>query len=212
MVRNKNQFSTTNARPCSSVVELLHGKEGTEVQFLARAPKRRVGNAIIGYDDYNLGMNSRTYGTIKCLTCGSKVVTTSNNQKYCVECGIANRKAKEKDYVRKPVDVEQRKKYWRDYYSKNREVLVRQTYLRTRQRRTRLLAIVAELKEGPCVDCGRRYPQEVMEFDHVRGKKEFDVANMVGKGLALSRILSEIKKCELVCANCHRVRTASRRT
>jgi len=47
-----------------------------------------------------------------------------------------------------------------------------------------------------------------MEFDHVRGKKLF---NLSKPPYNLKRVAAEIAKCDLVCANCHRLRTASRR-
>ena len=47
-----------------------------------------------------------------------------------------------------------------------------------------------------------------MDFDHIRGKKKFTIAlNFKGGKMGLARIIEEAKKCELVCANCHRIRT-----
>jgi hypothetical protein len=68
--------------------------------------------------------------------------------------------------------------------------------------------LIEFFKTHPCVDCGETDPV-VLEFDHLRDKS-FAI------GPALSRnswqsILDETKKCEVVCANCHRRRTAQRR-
>lgn len=63
------------------------------------------------------------------------------------------------------------------------------------------------LKNKPCADCGREFPSCVMEFHHVRGEKEFSVGNGVNNALSLKRINDEIAKCDLLCANCHRIRT-----
>jgi hypothetical protein len=49
----------------------------------------------------------------------------------------------------------------------------------------------------------------VLEFDHLRDKRAF-ISVMVCRGDAWSAILEEIKKCDVVCANCHRRRTATR--
>ncbi len=62
--------------------------------------------------------------------------------------------------------------------------------------------------EHPCVDCGEPDPI-VLEFDHLRDKR-FNI----GAKLATHpwpAILAEIEKCDVVCANCHRRRTARRR-
>lgn len=48
-----------------------------------------------------------------------------------------------------------------------------------------------------------------MDFDHRPGtEKVRNVAAM--RGCSLKRLLEEIKKCDLVCANCHRLRTFQR--
>lgn len=70
-------------------------------------------------------------------------------------------------------------------------------------------ALLAALKDVPCADCGNRYPACVMQFDHVRGEKVGDVASM--KWVAVERIRAEAAKCDVVCANCHSIRTHERR-
>lgn len=69
--------------------------------------------------------------------------------------------------------------------------------------------LFAEVKSKPCTDCGRTYPACVMDFDHVRGEKRFALGDAPAK--TRNNILEEIKKCDLVCANCHRIRTEERR-
>ena len=66
-------------------------------------------------------------------------------------------------------------------------------------------ALLAQLKSQPCMDCGQSYPPYVMDFDHRRGTKVFDVSTNSMWGL--QAVLTEIEKCDLVCANCHRIRT-----
>lgn len=59
-----------------------------------------------------------------------------------------------------------------------------------------------------CVDCGNTNPV-VFEFDHVRGIKRYEVSIMLNGGFAWARILEEAAKCEIRCANCHRIKTAA---
>ena len=62
-------------------------------------------------------------------------------------------------------------------------------------------------KEGkPCMDCGEYYPYYVMDFDHVRGTKEFNISD-AAYSVGFQRLIDEIVKCDLVCSNCHRERT-----
>lgn len=68
-------------------------------------------------------------------------------------------------------------------------------------------ALVEKLKTAPCTDCGQSFPSVCMDFDHVRGTKVKAIAQMVGQTWSVERLLEELKKCELVCSNCHRIRT-----
>ena len=57
-----------------------------------------------------------------------------------------------------------------------------------------------------CADCGESDPV-VLTFDHVRGTKRANVSDMVRDGLGLETIKAEIEKCDVVCYNCHSLRT-----
>lgn len=72
--------------------------------------------------------------------------------------------------------------------------------------------LLDELKTTPCHDCGGLYPPYVMDFDHVRGEKMFGLSKVVNQlqDLPLDVVLAEVAKCEIVCANCHRIRTYNR--
>ena len=59
------------------------------------------------------------------------------------------------------------------------------------------------------MDCGEDNPV-VLDFDHVRGKKIMSIAIMIQKRATLKKIQDEIDKCEIVCSNCHRIRTSKR--
>jgi hypothetical protein len=72
------------------------------------------------------------------------------------------------------------------------------------------VAFVAAIKDAPCTDCGQQFPPECMDFDHVRGTKIDHVNSLLQR--SLRTLQAEIEKCELVCANCHRIRTKKRRT
>ena len=63
-------------------------------------------------------------------------------------------------------------------------------------------------KVSKCFDCGERNPI-VLEFDHL-GDKFLAVSNMVSRNYGLDSIRAEIAKCDIVCANCHKIRTSER--
>jgi hypothetical protein len=69
--------------------------------------------------------------------------------------------------------------------------------------------IVRHAKNRPCHDCDIQFPSYVMEFDHTKGEKKFDLATHGRRHP--NAVIAEIKKCDVVCANCHKVRTYIRR-
>jgi hypothetical protein len=70
---------------------------------------------------------------------------------------------------------------------------------------------MTRLKQGvPCADCGGLFPDYVMHWDHLPGFDKVDeISNMVASRTRAA-VLEELKKCELICANCHVVRTIAR--
>jgi HNH endonuclease len=95
-------------------------------------------------------------------------------------------------------------------YMRRRGDLHRQQTRRARdKRRADARSYVLELlRAAVCTDCGLADPA-VLEFDHV-GAKRMEVGRLVREAYRLERIKAEIANCELVCANCHRRRTARR--
>ena len=74
----------------------------------------------------------------------------------------------------------------------------------------RIKTLVREAKALPCKDCNLSYPSYVMDFDHVRGKKRFTIGTNAFR-MGIGPLLKEIKKCDVVCSNCHRERTHRRK-
>lgn len=64
------------------------------------------------------------------------------------------------------------------------------------------------LSAHPCLDCGVS-DRDVLEFDHVAGKQA-NISALAYDGASARRLSAEVARCEVVCVNCHRRRTASR--
>lgn len=104
-------------------------------------------------------------------------------QNYCREC------QKEIDKAFQPKrDLTLKKKNLYDIRKRNRQ------------------HVINFLKKNPCVDCGEA-DVFVLEFDHKKNK-HLNVSNMVSRGYSLEKIMKEIGKCDVRCANCHRRKTA----
>jgi hypothetical protein len=102
-----------------------------------------------------------------------------------------------------------RSAYGREHYLANRRRYIDAEARRKRARaEVRTKYLIEFFRTHPCADCGESDPL-VLEFDHLRDKR-FEVTNQFASR-NWQEILDEIDKCEVVCANCHRRRTAQRR-
>lgn len=106
-------------------------------------------------------------------------------------------------------DPAKQKAAQRAHFDRNKEVFAQ----RVRDRRNLALRLVQQYKidHPSCVDCRKDYPPYVLAFDHVpgRGKKIANLSNLA-RDASIELVKEEIKKCDVVCHNCHAVRTWSR--
>ncbi len=99
----------------------------------------------------------------------------------------------------------------RKYYSENQEkhkklVMERKSKVLEDNKRF----IFEHLSLSPCADCGEQDPI-VLDFDHLPGSdKRASVTELLQNHCSLKTLKKEIDKCEVVCSNCHRRRTAKR--
>lgn len=70
--------------------------------------------------------------------------------------------------------------------------------------------LIVEAKSRPCVDCGGRFNLVSMDLDHVRGPREF-LLSTAWRWASFEAIKAELEKCDVVCSNCHRVRSHLRK-
>jgi hypothetical protein len=99
------------------------------------------------------------------------------------------------------------KNYSRQHYLKNKDSY----FLRDDLKRKEHKDLVAQHKDVPCKDCGIKYPPHIMDFDHLDAKeKTFTISRASQLGKTREQVIEEIKKCDVVCSNCHRQRTYSR--
>lgn len=101
------------------------------------------------------------------------------------------------------------KNYRKNYYADNKTIAIKYSLESTRLIRIRNSQFLWDyLKINPCIKCGENDPI-VLEFDH---KDSFDkiteVSTMAKNGASLEKIKEEINKCDILCANCHRRKTA----
>lgn len=134
--------------------------------------------------------------------------------KICLDC---KQEKDEGEFSRKGAGFQCRCKecfaaYHKKYYASNKEKYFAKNRKNKTRQRARLKEILLSAKNRPCQDCGEKYHPWVMEFDHREETiKINNVASMATRGCTDEKLLAEIEKCDVVCANCHRMRTYYRR-
>lgn len=131
----------------------------------------------------------------RCTKCGETKTLdafakrpTGRPQSWCRECRRAwDREAYHEDPVRRTAVASTRRT------NRAKNVQVNRAFL------------LDYFRSHPCVDCGEA-DVAVLEFDHVRGEKEWNISRMME--MAPSRVRAEVAKCDVRCGNCHRRKTA----
>ena len=96
----------------------------------------------------------------------------------------------------------------REYYHSHKDRQLPLALVRRRKYYWAKRRYINKVKDIPCADCSKKYPYYVMDFDHKNPRSKInDIAFMVRSNWSLKRIKKEVAKCEVVSANCHRIRT-----
>ena len=100
------------------------------------------------------------------------------------------------------------REYIKSHYESNREYYLNKAKNRNSNLKQILQKYLIEyLKTHPCVDCGE-INLLTLEFDHrERGKKSYNVSYIMRNSMTLNHLIIEINKCDVRCANCHRIKT-----
>lgn len=139
------------------------------------------------------------------------------NTKICTKCGFPKN---EEEFhwrnKRKKIRIsrcrECASEWSKNHYLKNPNMYIRKARKWEQMQRQRIQPnIMNYFKSHPCVDCGEK-DVLVLTFDHVRGKKEFTIADRIRRGVSWNHMKQEIKKCDVRCANCHARKTAQQQS
>ncbi len=103
-------------------------------------------------------------------------------------------------------NIEDERKYQREHYQRNRLLYLKRArennkkyYLRNKKFIKRVKSIFG------CSRCGYKEHPDALDFHHPNKDKEKSLASYAKDGVSLEFIKNEIRKCVLLCANCHRV-------
>ncbi len=137
-------------------------------------------------------------------------------KKICTSCGIERDAENDFRWEYKSRGKRQaRCKYFQSelsklHYRNNKPIYNERTRIRKAQVLTENIAHISSyLSTHPCVECNLA-DIRLLEFDHVNGQKSREIADLFSWGFNWFTIETEIAKCEVRCANCHRIKTVER--
>lgn len=148
-----------------------------------------------------------------CMSCSrKKPIDPDMTHKICRRCGESKEVSQFSRRMKSPDGLQDRCRQCnteqaRENYRANPERYAKLAIQRNEELKKR----IRQLKNVPCVDCGQSFDPVCMDFDHLpEFTKSMDISLMMRHRFSWEKILAETRKCEVVCANCHRLRTKAR--
>lgn len=130
-----------------------------------------------------------------CTTCKEKKDSSLFNKNKVRKDGLNN--------VCRECSNKRSKKHYLDNKEEHRKNVKKRKDSLLKDNKNKIMNI---LINSSCTDCGN-IDHRTFEFDHVNGDKVSNVSTLLGCGFSWDKIKAEIDKCEIVCANCHRIRS-----
>ena len=97
-------------------------------------------------------------------------------------------------------NIEDKRRAWREHYHRNKVNYIS----RQREKRQEIREWLRDLKEGvECQKCGESDPACLTFHHREPDEKEFTISFAINQRLSRKRILAEMEKCDVLCANCH---------
>ena len=100
--------------------------------------------------------------------------------------------------------INKRRRDSRKYYAGN----VKRQLIRNQLKKDQIRDYIHLYKEfRGCMDCGNKFPYYVLDLDHRDPSIKEVTPSRLWKSNSWTKVNAELEKCDVVCANCHRVRT-----
>ena len=142
-----------------------------------------------------------------CLGCGKLFKSHIPIQTYCSRyCWDTNRPPKS-NRLSPEEKSKRRKERARRYYLQKRGTIKYAVRMGVRRRRAEARKFIADFKASlSCIRCGYNEHPIALDFHHRENTgKIANISKLVLAGASLSRIKCELEKCDILCANCHRI-------
>ena len=121
---------------------------------------------------------------------------------WCKQCRVTYTK------LNRPKFRDRDRQYSKDWYKKNRQYTLERKRSLKIQRKAKYEAIK---EASPCMDCGNFFPAVCMDYDHRDSDSKINTVSILYTSNCPWKLVEEeMVKCDLVCSNCHRIRTRDR--
>ena len=137
--------------------------------------------------------------------------------KLKMNCSICKKEKLESDFHFRDIKKTKRKGYCKEcaklyrkkYYDDHRDEAISYSKKTSVKKRIEKRQFIWDyLSNNPCIICGESDPI-VLEFDHRDpSEKEGGISDMITTGISMDKVILEIKKCDVLCSNCHKRKTS----
>jgi len=98
--------------------------------------------------------------------------------------------------------------YHKAYYRKDKVNYKKKVLSRKLELRKIIRTFLIEYAKNGCSECNEK-DFRCLDFDHLDPKKKkYEISQMVNEGYSVQKVKAELKKCRIICSNCHRKHTA----
>lgn len=106
-----------------------------------------------------------------------------------------------------PEARDRQRRWQREYYYRNQTAQIK----RNKDKKDAIRDYIKQYKEfRGCMDCGLKFPYYVLDLDHREGTDKKFTPSHLHRTNSWVKMIEELEKCDVVCANCHRMRTHNR--
>ena len=130
-----------------------------------------------------------------------KVCGTCKVEKPFEDFGVKKRKGDKVYYQSKCRECN--REYQKQHYRANKETYYTKARTWEKEHKRKIYSFLMEHAKEGCVVCGEK-DFRCLQFNHIdREQKTDSVSGMISAKRSFELIIEEVKKCEVVCANCH---------
>ena len=135
-------------------------------------------------------------------------VCTKCNENLPISCYNIKKTNKDGTPQLQSMCINCNKLYQKEHYIKNKQNYSLKARNWDKEYKKKVYSLLIEMSKDGCIECGEKH-FACLQYNHIEPETKTDsISNMIRNTKGIDLILEEIKKCEILCANCHAKKTA----